>query len=77
MDKLNYSKGTFLKYPINDFKKLLKSNDNKRKNNISYQKLNLDSLIIGNNEINDSILKYWINPNKNIKSKLLYRLTKD
>ena len=77
MDKLNYSKGTFLKYPINDFKKLMKSNGNKRKNNISYQKLNLDSLIIGNNEINDSILKYWINPNKNIKSKLLYRLTKD
>ena len=56
---------------------LLKSNGNKRKNNISYQKLNLDSLIIGNNEINNSILKYWINPNKNIKSKLLYRLTKD
>ena len=34
MDKLNYSKGTFLKYPINDFKKLMKSNGNKRKNNI-------------------------------------------
>ena len=34
MDKLNCSKGAFLKYPINDFKKLMKSNGNKRKNNI-------------------------------------------
>ena len=77
MDTLNCSKGTFLKYPINDFKTLLKSNGNKIKNNISYPKLNLDSLIIGNNEMNNTILKFWINPNKNIKSKLLYRLTKD
>ena len=35
------------------------------------------SLIIGNNAEYETCLKSWINPNKNIKAELLYRLTKD
>ena len=38
--------------------------------------LNLDSLIIDNNNYNNS-LKNWINPNKKIKANLLYRLSRD
>ena len=53
------------------------SNLKEKKKKISYPKLNLDSLVIGNNEIYDTILKVWINPNKKLKSKLLYRLTRD
>ena len=76
-DKFNFSKGIFLKYPINDFKALIKSNGNKIIKNISYLKINLDSLVIGRNEIYDTILKMWINPKKKITSKLLYRLSRD
>ena len=39
--------------------------------------LNLDSLIIGKNEEYNKTLKGWINSNKNINSKLLYRMSKD
>ena len=77
MDQFNFNKGIFLKYPINDFKALMQSNFNNIKKNVSYPKLNLDSLVIGNNEIDAIILKFWINPNKKLKSKLLYRLTND
>ena len=38
---------------------------------------NLDSLIIGKNEEYNKTLKNWINSNKNINSKLLYRMSKD
>jgi len=39
---------------------------------------NLDSsLIINNNKEYIKILKNWINPNKNLKSELLYRLSRD
>ena len=36
-----------------------------------------DSLIINNNKEYIKILNNWINPNKNIKSELLYRLSRD
>ena len=35
------------------------------------------SLILKNNTENIRLIKNWINPNKNIKSELLYRLTRD
>ena len=38
---------------------------------------NLESLIIKENKQYNQILKSWINQNKNIKAKLLYRLTRD
>jgi uncharacterized coiled-coil protein SlyX len=50
------------------------------KNKISFLLKNyiddLDSLIIDNNNYN-STLKKWINPSKNIKANLLYRLSRD
>ena len=39
--------------------------------------LNLDSLILKNNQEYKKILKGWLNPDKNVKSKLLYRMTRD
>ena len=36
-----------------------------------------ESLIIGNNKEYKNILENWINPNKEIKAELLYRLTRD
>ncbi len=39
--------------------------------------LNLDSLIIKNNIKYNITLKNWINPNKQIKTELLYRLSRD
>ena len=36
-----------------------------------------NSLIIGNNKEYSNILKNWINPYKNIRGELLYRLTRD
>jgi hypothetical protein len=39
--------------------------------------LNLDSLIINNNKQYNTTLKNWINPNKQIKAELLYRLSRD
>ena len=55
---------------ISIFGKIIKEN----KLNIS----NLDnSLIINNNKEYIKILENWINPNKNIKSELLYRLSRD
>jgi hypothetical protein len=39
--------------------------------------LNLDSLIINNNKNYNTTLKNWINPNKQIKTELLYRLSRD
>ena len=38
---------------------------------------NLNSLIINNNLHYNKLLKNWINPNKEIKAELLYRLTRD
>ena len=38
--------------------------------------INLDSIII-DNIVQNSTLKNWINPNKNIKANLLYRLSRD
>ena len=38
---------------------------------------NNESLIIGNNKEYNNILKNWINPYKEIKAELLYRLTRD
>ena len=38
---------------------------------------NLDNLIIGNNIGYNRILKLWISPIKEIKSELLYRLSRD
>ena len=39
--------------------------------------MNLDSLIINNNKNYNTTLKNWINPNKQIKTELLYRLSRD
>ena len=39
--------------------------------------LNLNSLIIGENEKYNITLKNWINPNMDIKSELLYRMSRD
>ena len=38
---------------------------------------NLNSLVIGDNEIYNMNLKNWINPNMKIKAELLYRLSRD
>ena len=38
---------------------------------------NLDSLIINNNLEYNKMIKNWINPYKNIKCELLYRLSRD
>ena len=54
-----------------------KDKKKKRKNIQSPLILNLDSLIIGKNEEYNKTLKGWINSNKNINSKLLYRMSKD
>ena len=55
-------------------------NDMKEKINLLFDNLyisNLDSLIIDNNMDYNKMLKAWINPFKNIKCELLYRLSRD
>ena len=60
---------TKLKNELNDFKTEMSF---LCKNYIT----NLDSIIINNN-LENSMLKNWINPKKKIKANLLYRLTRD
>ena len=66
------------KNEINELKNII-NKQNEVIKSIVIQLFSLDSLIIGNNEEQNKILKTWINPNenKNMKSKLLYRLTRD
>ena len=55
-------------------------NEMKDKINLLFDSLymsNLDSLIINNNKEYNKILKGWINPFKNLKCELLYRLSRD
>ena len=59
---------------INLLENLLKTNDVSNENNII---TNLNSNIIKDNIIYKKTIKNWINPNKNIKADLLYRLSKD
>ena len=66
------------KNEINELKNII-NKQNETIKGLFVQLFSLDSLIIGDNEEQNKILKTWINPNenKNIKSKLLYRLTRD
>ena len=58
-----------LKTELNNFKKEISFL-------FKYYITNLDSIIL-DNIVQNSTLKNWINPNKNIKANLLYRLSRD
>jgi len=62
---------------INELKNIIKKQNETIKNLTNSLLFSLDSLIIGENDEQNNILKNWINPEENIKSKLLYRLTRD
>ena len=66
------------KNEIDELKNII-NRQNEAIKSLFLQLFSLDSLIIGDNEEKNKILKTWINPNENlsIKSKLLYRLTRD
>ena len=61
---------TYIPY-LEEYKK--KTEEKKNKHMIK----NLDSLIINDNKKYNTTLKNWINPNLNIKAKLLYRASRD
>ena len=62
---------------INELKEQMKALVNNINNkDLIIENLN-GSLIIDNNNDYNKLLKNWINPNKNIKAELLYRLSKD
>jgi len=62
---------------INKFIEQIKNFGKIVKDKILHNTILDDSLIINNNKEYSKILKNWINPNKNIKSELLYRLSRD
>ena len=61
---------------INELKNIIKK-QNETIEKLINQPFLCDSLIIRENKEQIDILKNWINPNANIKSELLYRLTRD
>ena len=61
---------------INELKEQMKDLKNYKNNIDLIENLN-DSLIIDNNNDYNKLLKNWINPNRNIKAELLYRLSRN
>ena len=59
---------------ISNWSKIYKIKITQKKISINFDK---ESIILGNNKEYTLLLKDWINPNKEIKAELLYRLTRD
>ena len=66
-----------LKEKVNELEEKKKKEIEKKENEKQLYEISLNSKIIPNDNNNEKVLREWINPNKEIKFKLLFRKSRD